>query len=100
MVDTLGSQTDLESVLPPLPQSAHVPGNESAVTVATRPQPSPPVDSTVQLLSSLLNSGLLQLGPGFDASCLQSQVHIGSLDGQKAFSSSAVKPSDHLSRAL
>ena len=95
VVDTLGSQTDLESVLPPLTKSAHVPGNESAVTVATHPQPSPPVDSTVQLLSSLLNSGLLQLGPGFDASCLQSQVQIGSLDGQKASSSSAVKPSDH-----
>ena len=63
--------------------------------MTTQPQPSPPVDSTVQRLSSLLNSRLLQLAPGFDASCLQSEVQIGSLDGQKASSSSAVNPSDH-----
>ena len=87
VADTFGSQTELQSVLPPLPQSGSVPGNNSTVTVATQPQPSPPVDPTVQLLSSLLNSGLLQLGPGFDVSCLQSQVQSGSEDRQDSSSS-------------
>ena len=90
VADTFGSQTELQSVLPPLTQSGSVPGNDYTVTAATQPQPSPPVDSTVQLISSLLNSGLLQLGPEFDVSCLQSQVQSGSEDGQKDSSSSAV----------
>ena len=81
-------------MLPPLTQSGSVPGNDSTVTVATQPQPSPPVDPTVQLLSSLLNSGLLQLGPGFDVSCLQSQVQSGVENGQKDSSSSTVTLTD------
>ena len=94
MADTFGSQTELQSVLPPLTQSGSVPGNVSTVTVATKPQPSPPVDPTVQLLSSLFNSGLLQLGPGFDVSCFQSQVQSGSEDRQKDSSSSTVTLTD------
>ena len=94
VADTFGSQTELQSVLPPLTQSGSVPGNDSTVTVATQPQPSSPVDSTVQLISSLLNSGLLQLGPGFDVSCLQSQVKSGSEDGQKDSSSFTVTLTD------
>ena len=41
VADTFGSQTELQSVLPPLTQSGSVPGNDPTGTATTQLQPSP-----------------------------------------------------------
>ena len=61
------SDADLQTVLPDVRPQGHTADEAAQVQAA-------PADQTLQLLSSLINSGILQLGPGFDAASLQVTV--------------------------
>ena len=63
---------ELEPVIPPCMQTK--PDVAPDLTMNPQPQPAAQIDLTLQLLSSMLNSGLLQLGPGFNVSCLPACV--------------------------
>ena len=61
------NDADLQTVLPNTQQQGHT-------TDGAAQGQADPTDQTLQILSSLLNSGLLQLGPGFDVASLQAAV--------------------------